>query len=182
MKAMLWTAYGPPEVLQPGELPTPVPKPNQLLIRIHATAVTYSDCFAVQLAKIFGAEVTGLCSGRNVDLVKSLGVDRVIDYTIQDFTTLPDRYDLIFVAITPRFRPPSRQQCRNALVPGGAYISVARRMPRMNQQTMALLKEWVDAGKLKPVIDRTYELSQLAEAHRYVETVRKRGIVAIDVP
>jgi len=307
MNAILWTAYGPPEVLQPGELPTPLPKPHQVRIRVHATAVTFSDCLArglavprayafvgrlllgwrrptrrrvlgivfsgeidrvgarvrsfregqpvfgldpfgsgcyaeykcmretgalapkpeclthreaaaipyggllalgflrrggietrrkvaiygaagavgssaVQLARHFGAEVTGLCSGRNVELVKSLGADRVIDYTAQDFTALPDRYDLIFAAITTRYHPPSSEQCRNVLAPGGAYVSVVQRMPRLTQEMMTLLRELVVAGTLKPVIDRTYALSQMAEAHRYVETVRKRGIVAIDVP
>ena len=306
MKAMLWTAYGPPEVLQLGELPAPNPKHGQVRIRMHATSVTYSDTFArglainplirfvarlilgyrrptrwpvlgivvageldrigagltsfregdrvfgmnpfgagayaeylcmkagkllvtmpanltyreaaaipyggllalhflkaariargmrvliygasgatgtsaVQLAKHFGAHVTGVCSTQNLDLVQSLGAEVVIDYTTQDFLTMGDRYDLIFVAVGARYHPPPEKACRKVLAPGGRYVSVDGWNPRMTRERLAELRDLAASGALRAVIDRCYPLAELAEAHRYVETRRKRGNVVIDV-
>ncbi|HUL70612.1 MAG TPA: NAD(P)-dependent alcohol dehydrogenase [Gemmatimonadales bacterium] len=303
---MLWTAYGSPEVLQLGELPTPEPKRGQVRIRMHATAVTYSDTFvrglavkpffrfvarlilgfrrptrwpvlgivvageidrvgagvtsfregdqvfgmnplgagayaeflcmkagkllvikppnltyreaaaipyggllalhflrsaniapgmrvliygasgatgssAVQLAKHFGAQVTGVCSAPNLDLVKSLGADAVIDYTSHDFTTMGDRYDLVFAAVGGRYHPPSEAACRRVLAPGGRYVSVDGWNPKMTRERLVELRDLAASGALRPVIDRCYPLADLVEAHRYVETRRKRGNVVIDV-
>ncbi|HET6959918.1 MAG TPA: NAD(P)-dependent alcohol dehydrogenase, partial [Vicinamibacterales bacterium] len=295
MKAVLWTAYGPPEVLKIGELPVPEPKRGQVRIKMHATSVTYSDTFvrglaikpgirfvarlflgfrrptrwpvlgivvageidrvgagvtsfrggdqvfgmnpfgagayaeyvcmkagkllaikpanltyreaaaipyggllalhflraagvaegmkvliygasgatgssAVQLAKHFGAHVTGVCSAQNLDLVTSCGADAVIDYTSQDFTTLGNRYDVVFAAIGGRYQPPSEEQCRSVLAPGGRYVTVDGWNPKMTRERLEELRGLAEAGALRAVIDRCYSLDDVAEAHRYVET------------
>jgi NADPH:quinone reductase-like Zn-dependent oxidoreductase len=305
MKAIVCTAYGPPEVLEVRELDKPVPKHDQVLVRIHATAVTSSDCIvrafnlhgpmsvvarlvlgvtrprkavlgmvlageieaagkdvsafkegdqvfgfdrfafgayaayksmtargllalkpsnltydeaaaipyggllalyflrkgrinerrrvlvygasgsvgtsAVQLAKHFGAEVTGVCSSSNVEIVRSLGADAVIDYKKDDFTRGDERYDLVFVAVGNRMHPPSEADCKKALTPGGAYVSVDRGSPRISTEDLVLLTQLAEAGALKPVIDRIYPLEQMAEAHRYVDQGHKKGNVVITV-
>ena len=305
LKAIVCTAYGPPEVLQLAEVPTPEPKRGQVRIRMHASAVTYSDCLvrglavgpfirlvgrliigyrrprmqvlgivvagdvdrvgagvkafregdqvfgmdrwggrahaeykcmkaagllvskpanvtwreaaaipyggllalhflekggiapgmrvliygasgatgssAVQLAKHFGAHVTGVCSAANLELVRSLGADAVVDYTSQDFTTMGDRYDLIFAAVGRRYHPPSEDECRRVLAPGGAYVTVDGWNPKMTRERLQELRDLAAAGALRAVIDRCYPLAEMAEAHRYVETTRKRGNVVIDI-
>jgi NADPH:quinone reductase-like Zn-dependent oxidoreductase len=308
MRAILCTAYGAPEVLQPGELQKPMPTGNQILIRVRAAAVTISDCivrsgkvkpllwlpmrlfvgftkprnpvlgldlageveavgsavqrfqvgdpviafagkhfgayaeyaclpadgvrgpqdalialkpanlsyvkaaalpsrgglawhflgrgqvqagqrvlvfgasgatgtFAVQLAHHLGAQVTGVCSTANLELVKSLGAEMAIDYTLQDFTQRPERYDLIFDAVGKRYS--KKIACHKALAPNGKLISVDDGTPQLETNALIRLKELVEAGHLKPVIDRVYPLEQIVEAHRYVETGHKRGNVVI---
>jgi len=310
MKAIICTAYGTPEVLRLGELEKPVPERNQILIKVHAAAVTISDCivrsgkvkllmwlpmrifvgftkprnpvlgldlagevesvgsavrrfkagdpviaftgshfgayaeyaclpadgaqgprdalvmhkpsnldyaeaaalpsrgglawhflgqgqvqagqraliygasgatgtFAVQVAKHFGAHVTGVCSTTNLELVTSLGADEVIDYTREDFTQRPERYDLIFDAVGKRYS--DKVACKNALAPNGRFISVDDGTPKLKTDMLAQIKELVEAGKLKPVIDRVYRLDEIVEAHRYVETGHKRGNVVITI-
>jgi NADPH:quinone reductase-like Zn-dependent oxidoreductase len=314
MKAILCTKYGPPEVLQLKEVEKPIPKNNELLIKIFATAVTSSDCIvrgfklpiwhpmglmmglvlgftkprnpilgmvlagevesvgkdvkrfkkgdqvfaatvkssfkirfgayaeytclpedgmvalkpsnityeeaaaipyggwlalhflkkgniqsgqkviiygasgavgtsAVQLAKYFGAEVTGVCSTSNLEMVKSLGADNVIDYTKEDFTKRGELYDLILDAVPMVManRKSLKLRCKNALTPNGKYISVDDGTPTPNIEETLLLKELVESGKLKPVIDRSYPLEQMVEAHRYVDKGHKKGNVVITV-
>jgi NADPH:quinone reductase-like Zn-dependent oxidoreductase len=130
---------------------------------------------AVQLTKHFGADVTGVCSTANVRLVSSLGADAVIDYTKEDFTKRDDLYDLIFVAVGDRVHPPSKADCKKALAPDGAYVSVDQGRPKMLTEDLVLLKQLADAGELKPVIDRSYPLEQMVEAHRYVDQGHKKG-------
>jgi NADPH:quinone reductase-like Zn-dependent oxidoreductase len=305
MRAVVCTRYGPPEVLQLAELPEPVPRRDQVRIKMRATAVTSSDCLvrslnlplgmriaarlavgmtrprrrvlgmvvageidavgkdvsrftegdqvfgfdrfafggyaeykcmaesgvlaarpsslsyeeaaaipyggllalhflrrvdiqaghkvlvygasgavgtsAVQLARHFGAEVTGVCSTANLELVRSLGADAVIDYTKADFTTIGERYDRIFVAVGNRVHPPSRADCRTALAPDGAYVSVDEGGPVLRAEDLLLLRQLAETGELRPVIDRCYPLKQIADAHRYVEGGHKRGNVIVTV-
>jgi NADPH:quinone reductase-like Zn-dependent oxidoreductase len=305
MKAVVCTRYGPPEVLQLRELEKPAPRRDEVLIAIHATAVTSSDCIvrsmsiagamqiparlvlgftgprrpvlgivlageieaagkdvrsfkegdrvfafnpfafgayaeykclqessvlaskpsnlsyeeaaaipyggmlalhflrkgrirngqrvlvygasgavgtsAVQLAKHFGAEVTGVCSTANFGLVESLGADALIDYTKDDFTKRAERYDLIFIAVGNRVNPPSNAECKIALAPDGVYVAVDRGSPKLRTEDLVLLKELAESGELKPVIDRSYPLERMAEAHSYVDQGHKKGNVVITV-
>jgi NADPH:quinone reductase-like Zn-dependent oxidoreductase len=306
LKAVVCTRYGPPEVLQVKELATPVPRKNEVRIRISATAVTSSDCYlrglrlspayrimarltigwnaprqpvlgmvlsgevdsvgpdaksfevgdrvfgfnrhlfgtyaqyvcwpqdgllaprpanftdeesaaipyggllalhflrkadvragqsvlvfgasgavgtsAVQLARHLGAEVTGVCSTANVDLVASLGATTVIDYTSQDFTDRAERYDLIFDAVGKRKSAAPLRLCRQALAPGGACVSVDDGTPKLRREDLVLLGELATKGEIRPVIDRTYALDDIVDAHRYVDHGHKRGNVVVTVP
>jgi NADPH:quinone reductase-like Zn-dependent oxidoreductase len=319
MKAIVCTQYGPPEVLHLKEIEKPVPKDNEVLIRVYATTVTATDCmmrkgdslvgrlflglrkprknmlgiefageieavgkrvtrlrkgdrvfgaamgrtsctaeyaclpekagmttkpatmtyaeaaafcdgaltaltflqdigkiqcgqhvlingasgsvgtFAVQLAKYFGAKVTGVCSATNVEMVKSLGADRVIDYTKEDFTAHSETYDMIFDTIGKS----SFSRCQRALKPGGVYLTTivwepgvwfhmlrtslfgSKKAktggPKSTSERLDFLKGLVEAGKLRPVIDKRYPLEQIVEAHRYVDTGHKKGNVVIMV-
>ena len=305
MKAVVCTRYGPPEVLQLKELPTPVPRKNEVRVCISATAVTSSDCYlrglrlspayrimarlaigwkaprqpvlgmvlsgevdsvgpdaksfevgervfgfnrhlfgtyaqyvcwpedgllaprpanftdeesaaivyggllalhflrkadvragqsvlvfgasgavgtsAVQLARHLGAEVTGVCSTANVDLVASLGATTVIDYTSEDFTDRAERYDLIFDAVGKRKSAAPLRLCHRALAPGGACVSVDDGTPKLRREDLVLLSELATKGEIRPVIDRTYALDEIVEAHTYVDNGHKRGNVVITV-
>ena len=305
MKAVVCTRYGPPEVLRGAELTTPVPRKNEVRIRILATAVTSSDCYvrglrlspayrlmarlalgwngprqpvlgkvlsgevdsvgpdatsfevgqpvfgfdqrrfgtyaqyvcwpddgllatrpanltdeeaaaipyggllalhflrkagvragqrvliygasgavgtsAVQLVRHFGAEVTGVCSTANVDLVASLGATTVIDYTREDFTEKAARYDVILDAVGKRKSAVSLRRCRQVLAPGGACVSVDDGTPKLRREDLVLLGELATTGEIRPVIDRTYALDNIVEAHRYVDNGHKRGNVVVSV-
>ena len=321
MKAIVYTQYGPPEVLRLEELEKPAPKDNEMLIRIYATTVTATDCifrrgdslfarlftglikpkrtilgdvfageiestgknvtrfkkgdrvygstdagfganaeyiclpeegslaikpatmtfgeaasvcdgaltalpflrdkanirsgqkalingasgaigtFAVQLAAYFGAEVTGVCSTANIELVKSLGADKVIDYTKENFTTNGRTYDIIFDTVGKT----TFSRCKKSLNQKGIFLEAAftpaifprvlwtsmfggkqakiaatgLRPPAEKTKDLIFLKELIEAGNLKAVIDRQYPLEQIAEAHRYVDKGHKKGNVVI---
>jgi NADPH:quinone reductase-like Zn-dependent oxidoreductase len=164
--------------------------------------------FAVQIAKSFGADVTGVCSTHNVDLVQSLGADHVIDYTKEDFTKSDQRYDVMLDNVGNR----SLTECRRVLTPNGIYVLVggggaseqgllgglakaikaallsrfvSQKMGMMmadaNQKDLTVLADMMQTGKLKPVIDRTYKLDQVPDAIRYLEQGHARGKVVITV-
>jgi len=307
MKAIVCTKYGPPEVLQLKEVEKPVPKDNEVLIRIHVTAVTASDCIvrgfkipiwhpmglmmglalgfrkprqpilgmvlagdiesagkdvkrfkkddqvygmtglgfatyaeykcmsekeclvkkpsnvsyeeaaavayggiiaghflkkaniqsgqkvliygasgsngtaAVQLAKYLGAEVTGVCSTTNLELVISLGADTVIDYTKEDLISRGERYDLIFDAVGERKSSKLKSQCKKALTKNGKYMSVDRGNPKSLTEYLVQLNDLFEAGHFKAVIDKCYPLEKIVEAHRYVDKGHKKGNVVITV-
>ncbi|MBD2867289.1 NAD(P)-dependent alcohol dehydrogenase [Paenibacillus arenilitoris] len=133
---------------------------------------------AVQLARCYGAEVTGVCSAANAELVKSLGADRVIDYAREDITERGDRYDIVFDAVGKL----PKAKGKAALATDGKFVSVeGQGVARELAQDLIFLKELMEAGKFKAVIDRRYPLEQIREAHRYVEQGRKKGNVVIAV-
>jgi len=138
---------------------------------------------AVQLASYYGAKVTGVCSTPNLELVRSLGAEAVIDYTKEDYSKRSERYDLILdavpllVADSKRFK----KQARSALAPKGKFISINNGSPTPNINDLVLLKNLVESGKYKPVIDKSFPLEQIVEAHRYVETGHKKGNVVITI-
>jgi len=154
--------------------------------------------FAVQLAKYYGTEVTGICSTANLEMVASLGADKVIDYTKEDFTKNGQTYDIILDAVGKR----SFSQCKKSLKPGGFYINTVATVPLLLQMLWTsrignkkvifgippcttkefdILREIIEAGKMKTVIDRTYPLNDIAEAHAYAEKGHARGKVVINV-
>jgi NADPH:quinone reductase-like Zn-dependent oxidoreductase len=132
--------------------------------------------FAVQIAKAIGADVTAVCSTSNVDMVKSLGADEVIDYTRDEFTKIPSSFDVVFDAVGKI----SKSACKGLLKPSGKYVSVTG-SPKEGINDLLHLKELIEAGKLKSVIDRNYALEQIREAHAYVESFRKKGNVSVSV-
>ncbi len=136
---------------------------------------------AVQIAKYFGAEVTGVCGTSNIELVKSIGAGKVIDYTKEDILDSGELYDFIFDAVGKRKISKLKSQCKKVLAPEGKYLSVDDGTPRPRPEDLNFLKELVEAGKLKPVIDRRYSLEQIVEAHRYVDGGHKKGNVILTI-
>lgn len=154
---------------------------------------------AVQLAKYYGGKVTAVCNTKNLELVKSLGADKVVDYTVQDFTQDDQLYDVVLDAVGKC----SFSQCKKLLKPGGVYFStdlgphweniylplltsfgpkkVKFPIPQETQELTILFKKIIEEGKYRPVIDKTYPLEQIVEATRYVETQQKTGNVVITI-
>ena len=167
-------------------------QPGQKVIVVGASGSV--GTFAVQLAKYFGAEVTGICSTRNIELVKSLGADKVIDYTKEDFTKSDQIYDIIFDAVMKT----SFSRCKNSLKQKGYFITVDWPLLQVlwtsivgtkkvvigiasRIEDLIYLREIIEAGKVLSVIDRSYPLAETLEAHRYAETGHKKGNVVITV-
>ena len=136
--------------------------------------------FAVQLASYFGAEVTAVCSTANLDWVQALGAARVIDYTREDIIRSEDRYDLVFDAVGVMVSGIKKARWQKLLRPGGTFVSIEMSY-KEKVEDLVYIKELVEAGKLKAVIDRTYPLEQAADAQRYVEQGHKKGNVVITI-
>ncbi len=172
-------------------------QPGQKVLIIGASGCT--GVYAVQLAMYYGAEITGVCSTRNLELVRSLGADHVIDYTHEDFTHNGQTYDVILNMVPGKF---SFAHYKSSLKPNGLYLAGAGGLEAIahmawtsltggkkviagvapnRAQDLVFLKGLLEAGKLKPVIDQRYPLEQIAEAHRYADTGHKRGSVVITV-
>jgi NADPH:quinone reductase-like Zn-dependent oxidoreductase len=182
----LHALYGPNEI-QPGQ---------KVLINGASGGV---GTFAVQIAKALGAEVTGVCSTKNLNMVRKIGADHVIDYTQEDFTQNGDHFDLIFDAVAKR----SFLDCKHTLKPQGKYVTTefspvlalegklksmtgSQKMVPLppqppNESDQVVLKELLESGKLRPVIDRRFSLSEIPDALRYLETGHARGKVVITV-
>lgn len=172
-------------------------QPGQMVLINGATGGV--GTFAVQIAKSFGADVTGVCSTRNVDLVRSIGADRVIDYTREDFTQSAQRYDLLFDGVGNR----SLSDCRRVMSPRGTYVVAGAKslaqffkapllspfvsqrvvmfVASINTADLAALMELIQAKKVTPVVDKSYPLSQVPEAVRYMEEGHPRGKIVITI-
>jgi NADPH:quinone reductase-like Zn-dependent oxidoreductase len=133
--------------------------------------------YAVQLAKYFGADVTGVCSTPNIEMVKSLGADHVIDYTKDDFSSIEERYDVIFDTLA-KF---PKSQYSKVLKPNGTHVSMAKLSTKESTDNLIFIKELVEKGEIKAFIDRCYRLEDMVEAHRYVDAGHKKGNVVIAV-
>jgi NADPH:quinone reductase-like Zn-dependent oxidoreductase len=256
VRAVVYDRYGAPDVLRLADVERPTPKEGEVLVRVHATTATRSDCglrsaeyvvsrfftgifrpkrgtvglefagevesvgeavteFAVgdrvfgirsgasgsigvgsvQVAKHLGAHVTAVCNTKNVDLVRSLGADEVIDYLREDFTKNGETYDVVLDAAGKQ----SFLRCRRSLKPDGLYVTtdpgfmwhdaalalLSKRarlgLVRYRKPDLLTLAELIEAGKYRPVIDRTYPLEDVVDAHRYVETHQKTGNVVLTV-
>ncbi|WP_230416017.1 NAD(P)-dependent alcohol dehydrogenase [Micromonospora tarapacensis] len=169
-------------------------KPGQRVLVIGASGSI--GTYAVQLAKHFGAHVTGVCSTRNLDLVRELGADDVVDYTTEDFTKRGERYDIVFDTVGKS----SYRRCRRVLRDDGVYLpttglvtnnlltawTAMRRGPKVKagmsvekSEALVLLRDLIEADSLRIVVDKTYPLERVTDAHRYVDQGRKRGNVVV---
>ena len=132
--------------------------------------------FAIQLAKYFGAEVTAVCSEKNFELVKSIGADKVIDYTKEDFTKINEKYDIVYDAVMKS----TKAKCKRILKENGIFFKNSQ-LPKTEEKDLLFLKDIIENGEMKPVIDRIYSIEQIVEAHEYVDKGHKKGNVVIKI-
>ena len=140
-----------------------------------------SGTLAIQIAKHFGADVTGVCSTTNLEMVKTLGADNVIDYTKQDYISQGIQYDFILDSVGRIKTSKLKKACKKALSPNGKYVSIDNGDLKLSSQRLNKIKEFVESGYIKPILDKCYQLEEIVEAHRYVEKGHKKGGVAITV-
>lgn len=130
--------------------------------------------YAIQLSKYFGLEVTAVCSANNFDLVRSLGADHLIDYTKNDFTKTGTKYDIIYDAVMKS----KHRKCRKILIKRGAFLNNSN-TPKIKSEDLIFLKTLIEQGQLRPVIDRSYPLDKVVDAHHYVDQGHKKGNVIL---
>jgi NADPH:quinone reductase-like Zn-dependent oxidoreductase len=171
-------AYGGLLALQYVEKGNIQPGDNVLIYGASGTSGT----LAVQYAKHLGAIVTGVCSTNNVDFVKSLGADEVIDYTRVDAPPTEARYDFVLDSVGGIKTSKFKKACRKALNPRGRYVSIDDGDLQLSSERMERLKTLIEAGTITPILGRTYPLGDIVEAHRFVERGHKRGGVAVTIP
>ncbi|MDP2791479.1 MAG: NAD(P)-dependent alcohol dehydrogenase [Rectinemataceae bacterium] len=140
-----------------------------------------SGTIAVQYAKHLGAAVTGVCGSSNTGFVKSLGADKILDYTRQDSINKLEKYDFILDAVGKRKTSDLKTACEKALTPNGKYVSIDDGALLLQSDRLNKITELIESGIIKPVNDRIYHFEQIIEAHKYVETGHKKGNVAITV-
>ncbi|MDH5476179.1 MAG: NAD(P)-dependent alcohol dehydrogenase [Cyclobacteriaceae bacterium] len=136
---------------------------------------------AVQLAKHFGADVTGVCSTSNIELVKSLGANNIIDYTKNDEVNFKVKYDIVFDAVGKRKTSKLKEQCKKALTPNGKYISVDSGRPQLLIEDLILLKKLAEKKIIIPVIDKRYPIEEIVESHKYADKGHKKGNIVITI-
>jgi NADPH:quinone reductase-like Zn-dependent oxidoreductase len=138
-----------------------------------------SGTIAIELAKYLGAKVTGVCSTTNLALVKSLGADEVIDYTKQDNLTTGVKYDFVVDAVGKMKTSKLKEACKKALAPNGKYVSIDDGKLLLDSKRLDKITAFIEAGHIKPIIDKCYPFEDIVEAHRYVEKGHKKGGVAV---
>ena len=171
-------AYGGLLALQYVEKGSIQPGDNVLIYGASGTSGT----IAVQYAKHLGAIVTGVCSTKNIDFVRSLGADQVIDYTRTDAPPEGARYDFVLDSVGGLKTSKLKKACREALASGGKYVSIDDGDLQLSSERMARIKDLIESGTIAPILGRTYSLDNIVEAHRFVEGGHKRGGVAVTIP
>ncbi|MGI6342468.1 MAG: NAD(P)-dependent alcohol dehydrogenase [Bacteroidales bacterium] len=132
--------------------------------------------FAIQLAKNYDAEVAAVCSEKNIELVKSIGADKLIDYTKDDFTKSNEKYDIVYDAVMKS----TKAKCKSILKENGVFLNNSQ-LPKTEEKDLLFLRDLIESGKMKPVIDRVYSMEQIVEAHEYVDRGHKKGNVVIKI-
>lgn len=154
-------------------------KPGQKVLIYGASGTT--GTIAIQLAKHLGAEVTGVCSASNIGLVKSLGADKVLDYTKKESIADLEKYDFILDAVGKRRTSELKKACKRAIADNGQYVSIDDGALQCRSSRLDQIRELVESERIRPINDKCYPFEQIVEAHRYVETGHKKGNVAITV-
>ena len=154
-------------------------QPNKKVLIYGASGT--SGIIAIQLAKYLGAEVTGVCSTKNIDFIKSVGADKVLDYTRQDSLTQLEVYDVILDSVGKAKKSALKEACKKSLSKKGKYISIDDGALILSSNRLTRIKELVEKNKIKPINDKCYNFDQIIDAHKYVEQGHKKGNVAITV-
>ncbi len=140
-----------------------------------------SGTIAIQYGKYLGAKVTGVCSGKNIDFIKSLGADNAIDYTTNDTLEAKTTFNFILDSVGKYRTSKLKEECKNALAESGKYVSIDDGALKLNSKRLDFLTKLIEEEKIKPIIDKIYPLERIVEAHKYVEEGHKKGGVAIKI-